>query len=204
VKQDCKECVKPEAYIENFKQFGVFINKPNTINYDSKEWKELIKKYKINKLPFIIFSKEIASYKKIAESWTWFWKVVNDNDYILSKINPPYFDINAWKVVWKISITYLVDKSCTDCYDVNTHKQILWRMWVIPSEENTIDISSVKWKKIVKKYNIKKVPTVILSPDAKYYEWLTGAWKQVGTIEKDWSYIFRKLDVIWKIKYKNL
>jgi len=204
IKQDCKECIKAKAYIENFKQFWVYINKPNIINYNSKEWINLIAKYEIKKLPFILFSEDISAYKKISESWTWFWKIINNNEYILSKINPPYFDITKWQIVWLLWIKYLVDKSCTDCYDVNTHKQILNRMWVIPTSEETIDISSAKGKRLVKKYNIKKVPTVILSPDAKYYEWLTSAWKQVWSIENDWSYIFRKLDVIWKIKYKNL
>jgi hypothetical protein len=190
--------------MQNFKQYGVYISKPVVINYDSEEWIKLIKKYNIKKLPFIIFSKEISSYKKISESWAWFWEIINNNDYILSKINPPYFDISKWKVVWLLWVKYLVDKSCTDCYDVNIHKQILWKMWAAISKEDTIDIFSKEWKSLVKKYNIQKVPTIILSPDAKYYVGLNQAWKEVWTIEKDGSYIFRKLEAIWKIKYKQL
>jgi len=204
VKKDCSDCVKPEAYIQNFKQFWVFIGKPNIINFDSEEWSKLVKKYNITKLPFIIFSEDISAYKQIAESWAGFWDITNDNEYILSKINPPYFDIAQQKVVWLLGVKYLTDKSCADCYDVNINKQILWKMWAVISKEETIDISSVKGKQLVKKYNIKKVPTIILSPDAKYYIGLNQAWKDVWTIEKDWSYIFRKLEAIWKIKFKQL
>jgi len=52
------------------------------------------------------------------------------------------------------------------------------------------------------KYNITKVPALLVSPDAKYYQNLNTAWAEVGTIAPDGWYIFRSTEVMGI--YKNL
>lgn len=203
-KSNCENCINPDLYINQFKSSNVYINNQNIVDSESDEWIAIIEKYAVKILPFIKFSKELAWYKNITENWANLWDVTQENEYIISKLNPPYFDIENNKIIWLTELTYLVDESCTDCYDVNIHKDIFSKMWISISKESTIDISSAKWREMVKKYSIKKVPTVILSPEAKYYPQFNNIWEQVWSVEDDWNYIFRKLEAIWKIKYKDI
>ena len=46
-------------------------------------------------------------------------------------------------------------------------------------------------KEIIKKYDITRVPTLVLSAESKYYPDLTEAWEDVGTIEEDGAYVLR-------------
>ena len=88
----------------------------------------------------------------------------------------------------------LVDDQCSDCYDVSIHKSALERFGVYLSEEETVDYLSGAGKNLVSKYNIKKIPTIILSKNANVYESLNQAWEQVGTIETDGTYVFRDVE----------
>jgi len=59
---------------------------------------------------------------------------------------------------------------------------------------------------LVAQYNITKVPTIIMSPDVKYYELnnFQTVWKQVGTIENDGYYVFRSMRALNGVIYKDL
>ena len=93
-------------------------------------------------------------------------------------------------------MVYLTKDNCSVCYDVSVNKNILLRFGLNLNKENTYDINSPEGKQLVQKYNIKKVPIIILSPDAKYYPSLEKAWKSVGTIENDGLFVMRNPEVI--------
>ena len=60
-------------------------------------------------------------------------------------------------------------------------------------KEEAYDISDAKGKELIAKYNITKVPTIILSEEIKAYPSST-ALNQFFSAEKDGSYVFRKMD----------
>ncbi len=51
---------------------------------------------------------------------------------------------------------------------------------------------------------VKKVPTVILSSEAKDYTGLTELWKEIGDVAKDGNFIFRNIELLKGITYKEL
>ena len=71
------------------------------------------------------------------------------------------------------------------------------------ANEETFDIKDIKGRQVRVKYDIKNVPTVIITGDLDAYETLKAAWDQVGTIEDDGAYVFRELDVL-QVPYKDL
>ena len=104
-----------------------------------------------------------------------------------------------------IKLISLTDESCSDCYDASIHKQILSRLGLVISEEEEIDVSTENGKKLIEKYEINAVPTIIIQGDAEEYPALAQVWSQVGTVEDDGSYVFRKIEAMGRgIKYKDL
>ena len=85
------------------------------------------------------------------------------------------------------------------------HKDILEQNFgVTLVREDRVDIGSSFGKALLKKYDIKNVPTIILSSEGKHYEGLQSVWGQVGTVESDGSFIFRNLNLLAGITYKDL
>ena len=84
-----------------------------------------------------------------------------------------------------------------------TQTTILARFGIVLSGEKTVDIADNEGKALLEKYAITSVPTIILSAEAKAYSSLAKVWSQVGTIEEDDSFIFRKMGTI-RANYRDL
>ncbi len=111
-------------------------------------------------------------------------------------------DITEKKVKGLVTLTLLDDKSCTECYNVSLHKLVLDRFNMYIEDERMVDITDSEGKYLINKYSITQVPTIILSGEVSEYTALTNIWDQVGTVEEDGSYVFRKLEVMGT--YKDL
>lgn len=99
-----------------------------------------------------------------------------------------------------IEITYLVDTDCSNCYDVTLHrKAVQTNFGVRIADEEYIDRGEAQ--EIIDKYNITKLPTVIISSQAKQYPFFEEAFTKVGTKEKDGAYVFRKPEYFGKDKF---
>lgn len=203
-KEDCSQCSNLSLLIGQLKASGLKIVSQSALSIGSEEGKSLINKYKIEKAPTMILSPEAKFYSTINENWNKVGSVEDDGYYIIRNLNPPYYDINKSRVVGLVSITYLTDKTCKDCYDPEQfHKAILKGLGMVFSDERRVDVSDTEGKSIVGKYNIELVPTMILRGDVSEYTALVRAWKSVGSIESDNSYVFRTVDIAKKT-YKNL
>lgn len=105
----------------------------------------------------------------------------------------------------RAGITYLVDESCTECYNVLIHKQILTD-YGLNLQEKTVDVNSEEGKALIEKYNIDSVPTYILDKRAVKSDIVMTIWPEVGTVEEDGKLIFRNnylLGVDYKRNYDD-
>ena len=199
----CEKCTDIKQFGAQLEGMQVFVEEEQSFDYGKGEGKEIIAKYGIERIPAIIISKEIDEYPYLAEQLKQVATTEADGSYVWRDIVPPYFDLNSMQIKGLVGLTMLVDASCADCYDVNMQKTILENYGMKFSSEQTIDVSSAEGKSLVEKYEIKGVPTVILSSEASLYTALAEAWLEVGTIEGDGSFIFRDLNVLG-VKYKDL
>ncbi len=203
-KNDCEDCSDLTLLISQLSESGIKFEKKKNIDIDTEEGKTLISKYKIKQVPTIIMNKEAEVYPNIIQSWNQLGSIENDGSFIMRELTPPYYSIEEEMVKGLISITFLADKSCSDCYDAaEFHKPVLQRMSVLLEEEKSLDISDAEGKALVEKYSIGKVPTIILEGDVEEYSVLVNAWKDVGTVETDGAYVFRKVEVAGQA-YKDL
>lgn len=198
----CDNCFNVTSALDQLKTI-IKVNDEKVLDYSDKESRSLVDKYSIKLLPTMILSKDIFEYTEINKVLEKIGTEEDDGSYVLRDVAPPYYNVSTRDIKGLVKMTALVDKACIDCYNVSVHKQILARFNLIPYKEDTIDISSDAGKEIIKKYNIKNVPTVILSKEAIAYNVLNSVWSQVGSIESDGVYIFRNIDVL-KLTYKDL
>ncbi len=197
----CTDCQSLEQLINQFKTGGVVFSKEDVLDYKSAS--ELISKYKIEKIPTLILSKDASVYNLISSSWNSVGSIESDGSYVFRNINPPYRDLKTNSIVGLVKVTYLADKSCTTCYDVKRHRTILLGMGLKLSVEENVDISDSKGKEVIKLYNIKKVPIIIMSKDASDYgNNFLKVWENVGSVENDGTFIFRNAEIMGT--YKDL
>ncbi|RLE46152.1 hypothetical protein DRJ22_02640 [Candidatus Woesearchaeota archaeon] len=201
----CTDCFDISMIVDQVKSVGVYFEDVKVVDISSDEGKELASKYNITKLPTLIFNKEILEYPIVSSVWKNVGTVEKDGALVLRFLNPPYLNLETGEVEGKVEMTYLVDSSCKDCYNYSLHKIILQRaIGLDPYSEKVVDISSEEGKKLVKKYNIELVPTILLSKEAKVYPEFTAMWKKVGSEEPDGVFVFRKVDKIGPIVFMNL
>ena len=193
IDSSCGDCTKLDI-AEGLKQNGVVINEEKNVEFGSKEGQELIKKYGIQQIPAVLISEDVDNYNEVKQALEQMKVEKKDGFYAVFSVVPPYISLKENKLVGVVTLVLLKDKSCDECYDVNVNKAILQRFGIKPKEENTyeVDISSKEGQGYIKNYAIKKVPVIILSPDAKYYTGLVSVWSRVGSVEKDGWFVMRK------------
>ncbi len=163
----------------------------------------LVKKYKITKVPTVVVEFTGNNKPDITSFFNANLGTVTNGVFVLGKILAPYYDLTAKKITGLVSVTYLSDKTCTDCYDVTKHDVALKNLGVDTSGAKTVDISSTAGKSLISKYNITKIPTVLVSGEVSEYQVLAQAWADVGIVATDGTYIFTNVDLM-DGSYKDL
>lgn len=200
----CAQCSSIDVIVNSFGQAGVAIKNDVNLEYNSPQGARLISDMGITRVPSIVVSGDILEYTSIAAIWPQLNATEKNGAYALHVLQAPYRDLALNRVVGLVDVIYLNDSSCSNCYNVHIHKQILsGNFGLFLLNETVVDINSTAGKAIVSRYNITLVPAFVMSPDAKYYEGMMQVWPSVGTQESDGWYAFRNVTVLGGI-YKNL
>ena len=198
--ESCDKCLDTSLAVEAIKEQGFTVAKDEKFEINSKEAKSLISKYSIKSVPAVIITGEISKAAALEQ----FTEKVN-GALVFQSMQPPYVDASTGKVAGYVALTILSDKSCSQCYNATDHRKILYgNFGVVVSSEKMLDVSSDEGKQILLKYNISKVPTVIISKEVSLYSGIQEVWPSVGTIEADGSYVFRNFGAWPGQTYKDL
>ncbi len=199
----CQYCTKLDSLGALFKQNGVYLSSEKKLDISSSEAKQLIKDYNIKKIPTAIVSKGIEEYPALLQNLAQLSAKQSDGSYVLTQINLPYLDLNTNKVKGLVSMTYILDESCKECFDSKIFKLVMSNVGITPVKEESIDISADKGKALLDKYKITKIPAMFLSKEAQDYEALTKAWAQAGEISSDGVLVFKNIELLG-MPYKDL
>ena len=198
----CTDCADISALTQFLEQYGNVDTK--SVEFDSSAGKKLISKYSIEKVPSAVVTGDLSKVPDLKTKWNQFG-LVSADALVLLNTPSPYLNITSGNVQGLVEITYLADKSCTECYNPLLHKQALASLGITKfSKETSVDVSSDEGKALVSKYKIKAAPTIILSSGAAEYPGLVQVWPSVGTIESDGSFVFRTMSAIKGVSYKDL
>ena len=203
-RDSCTKCYNISQVISQMKGMGIYVNSVQSLESASLDGDKLVKQYGITKIPTLIFSKEIGSYKAISDAWKEVGIIADDGKYVLTSVPPPYTEVGQNNLRGLVTVTKIVDASCTECYDPAVHLQILQGLGVYVAEEKTVDIGTLQGKSLIEKYRITKVPTIILSSEASLYPGIKQIWQDVGTTESDGTLVFREMAAIKDAQYRNL
>lgn len=189
---NCSSCQGALPLLEALKKQGVKIEKEDKLSPSDSIAQQLIKQYRIEKIPSLIVKGELEK-ENIAKFFNGRGQVEN-GVFIAQSLTPPYFDLKQNKVVGEItSITFLKDPTCSECYDVSKNEQILANAYMVkPVKSQTLDISSPQGRTLLARYRITLIPAFILDGDLSPYSGLQQVWPQVGTKEYDGAYVFRQ------------
>ncbi len=188
---NCENCSNLTPLINAIKKENVKINYEKTVIATSSEGIKLIDKYNIKKAPTLIISGEIEKEAKLKDMWKQLGKI-QDGVFVLEQVGAPYVAIDSGEVKGRIKLIMLTDSNCGECYDVAIHSRILSKFGLPTQNPQIINSQSTNGKKLIAKYKIKLLPTIILTGDVKSYPTLTKIWPKIGTIEKNGAYIFRE------------
>lgn len=189
---DCSSCQGALPLVEALKKQSVKIEKEDKLSPTDSAAQQLIKQYRIEKIPGLIVEGELEK-ENIAKFFSGRGQVEN-GVFVAQNLTPPYFDLKQNKVVGEItSLTYLKDSTCSECYDVSKNEQILANAYTVkPAKTQTFDITSSQGRALLARYKITLVPTFILEGDFSPYLSLQQVWPQVGTKEINGAYVFRQ------------
>ncbi len=174
---NCEKCGSLEKELSSLKSYNMEITKENTVS--GKDAAGLIAKYGLKKLPAIIVTGEINKlslngFRKSADG------------LVLEASFPPYQDAVTGQVKGIVKAIAVNEPSCTQCPNMTVLLNGLEGSGVEFSAKEQMDSESAKG--LIQKYNITKLPSLILSSDFKEYEF-SNNWNSLGHVAEDGNYV---------------
>ena len=201
---DCTACADGNVLIQKIEKQNVRILKSETIASISENALAMIATYGIERLPALLVKGEYDK-ENVSDFFMQLDGKENNGVLVIQPNQPVYFDLTKNEVAGLVTITYLTDSSCNDCYDPKIHKAILEKnfgMTIVA--EKTVDAQSQEGRAILSTYAIKETPAILLSSQAVAYTGLTSIWEGVGSVEADGTFVFRANEAFGSVIYKNL
>ena len=196
----CTDCADISGFSSLLTNAGISVSNETELDYSDATAKAFIQKYQIERLPSAIISKDASAYDLFnSAQLDALISKESDGNFVLRKTNPPYVDLSIGKTVGKVQLVSIVADSCSQCYNVSVHKGGLEQLFgFFYSSDETFDVDSSEGKSLVEKYRITEVPTILLSPDAKFYDGMNETWKKLalGTEEPDGWFVFRNNSLV--------
>lgn len=197
IDSSCTGCFNITMIEDQMTSAGIIVKSRETAEVNSEKGKQLIAKYNITEVPTLLFNKELLAYEQIQQVWADFGSEESDGTLVLRTLNPPYKNVKTGKISGLVNLQYIVDKTCPECFSPSNYYQLFKESFSLTvKDEKIIDASTTEGKNLIKKYNITKLPTVILSQEAAVYPSLKTAWAQVGSEESDGMFVFRNVDML--------
>lgn len=177
---DCKDCFDIESALETIKKQNVDITKEKAMFLDESEAKELIRNFNIKKLPAMIISGEVNKTQQLKSFFDGVGEFSGQNNVVYTSISPPYYDMPLNKVVGKVSITNIVDSSCKECVPLTPLISSLNQAGVVISKEDSYEYSSAKGIDLIQKFNITRIPAMLISDEINYYSGISEQVKELA------------------------
>ena len=185
--RDCNQCVS----FDLFKKQLHDLNKEfdfEKVYFDTNEGRELVKKYSIESVPTVIIRN---APKNLFGNWNKLGSIEADGSLVFRARVPAYWDLKEKRFVGLVSLTELVDPSCTSCFDPLQSNEIQLLLKNIKIKEaKKIEAGSVIGKKLVEKYHLGFAPALVFSREVRDYNFF-DQFAPLGSIESDGSFVVR-------------
>src|SRR3989338_1925796 len=194
---ECRYCTDLKDLVTRIKSSGdTQIISEKTVSY--KDASALIAKYGITKVPTIILSGETNKVSGLKSMWSQIGEEKEDGTLVLTKIRPMYYDLAKGDFVGKLKITRIVNltcgESCTKASTIQGNFETNTGIRFVEEQERAVNTTQAK--ELAEKYNITKIPSIIITGDVDAYDelGLKTAWLKVGSIESDGALVWRLIN----------
>lgn len=191
----CAECMNASIFLTRLEEdprIMMALAKKTELMDSDAEAAALIAKYKIASLPALLLSPGAAAYPFFMSSILPDCSLEGDGWYVLRTVYPPYLNLSAGRAVRGIvDVIYLDNSSCESCLNLSGFGTEM----IVTGNISTYDINSTEGRALAAKYGIKKIPTVVYSPEIAVYPGFSEFWLAANnTIESDGWFVFRNLE----------
>jgi len=201
-KEQCGECFDAGAIIDLIESsHNIKMSGNKTVTPDDFSYNKLIERYSIKNLPALVITGDISD-ERILGAWSSLRGEEKGGAIVMQDLLP-YYSLEEEKIKGLIDVVVITDETCEKCFDGNQYMTILKRLGMTEGSLALHDVSSAEGAALVSKYEIKKVPALILSSDASDYSNFAASWKEVGTEEEDGAFVLREVQKIGGV-FKNI
>jgi hypothetical protein len=198
---NCNDCTSGDMLANQsyiiFNETGKFtVTGMDTPDPSSTEAKALISKYNITRLPVLIIVGNTSAEPTLATSWQSSVGTVESDGTMVSRIlPPPYYDSQTGQIVGLVQGIGIMPYGCKSCMNVSVYFQSLsgQSIGMAFSNVSLLDENSSRAQELINVYNITKLPTILLGPDAGLYSVFKNSIQASGTIENDGWFVLRKV-----------
>lgn len=197
------DCPKGDQVDIQLAGMGVSIGSVRDVEELSVEGQELIDSLNLDFSPAVMVSRDIEAY------W-WVFPQISDafllrgDWYVFRSPVPPYKDLSDNEVKGKVTVTYVLDDTCTDCFKPELLTRSFADFGMFVYKESNVSANNAQGQALIRKYNITQVPTVIYSKDIKMYVPLQDSLEALGSYASiDGSFVVRNHDSL-QAKYRTL
>jgi hypothetical protein len=198
----CAECVAADDLtnqsITIFNETGKFTApKIITLDTSSPEAKTLLSQYNITLLPVMIIQGNTSVEPSLVQSWkSSVGSVESDGTLVSRYLPPPYYDTVSGKTAGLVQGIGIAPKDCKSCPNATVYFQSLsgQSIGMAFGSLTMLDENTSQAQDLIRKYNITKLPTILLGPEAALYPVFTQSIKTSGTVADDGWFVLR--DVI--------
>jgi len=162
IQADCKDCFDVSPVIESLKNGNVDITDEQVLSSSSQEAQELILKYNIDKLPtLLVFGETDKTNLNNFE--------LENDALVFNSVTAPFVDSGTNEVKGRVEIINIVDTSCEACVSLESTANSLEQAGVSISNTKTVEYNSAEGKKLIKEFDIKAIPSILISSDIDSY-----------------------------------
>lgn len=200
----CEQCANLTTIIKGLQQDGVFFARNEESEASDSKSKAIISKYGVKQLPTLILSSDIDEYAAITQNIRRAGINKTDGSYVIYG-PPPYVNLTTNRIAGLINVVKVVDGSCTACSDADDYAMLIGQLGLAIDKETEVDVATANGKEVKQKYDLRKVPTIMLVGDIDAYPGFDLLWLKVGSIEKDGTLVLRNPEaVIPTATFRNL
>ena len=168
---ECKLCPKIGQLLVDMQwKMGVGFTQKKAVYPNMTEFKELVEKYDIKKVPTFIFTGDLLEYENIKKYWDKVGTIEPDGALVLRLVNPPYTNPQTGEIEGLVDVTFLAREEDKESL-AKQAESIRSKYRIVYGKSQTIALDSEEGKELAEKYGLNK-SAVIFSKEAQLYNGL--------------------------------
>ncbi|MEW6722974.1 MAG: hypothetical protein AB1324_06955, partial [Candidatus Micrarchaeota archaeon] len=170
------------------------VDESRTIQYPGQEASALVSEYNITELPALIITGDTSSDPAFIASWTDGVGSLESDGALVTRLRyPPFYDIENGTVVGLVEGLGIRATGCLECGEPLIFISSLEgpEIGMAFSNKTVYDENDSEAQELIAKYNITKLPVLLLKADQASEYPVFGQLETLGSVEEDGWYVLR-------------